>query len=88
MRGEVGKKPPKKRWIIPRFCDVTWLIVSHFVPLLLKYGFTLILFKPFNQLYTKVVILFIIISYVFQFIAITLCVKILAYPKTVSGFLE
>ena len=26
MRGEVGKKTPKKRWIIFHFYDVTWLI--------------------------------------------------------------
>ena len=26
MRGEVGKKTPKKRWIISHFYDVTWLI--------------------------------------------------------------
>ena len=26
MIGEVGKKIPKKRWIIPHFYDVSWLI--------------------------------------------------------------
>ena len=26
MRGEVGKKSPKKRWIIPYFYYVTWII--------------------------------------------------------------
>ena len=26
MRGEVGKKTSKKRWVIPHFYDVTWLI--------------------------------------------------------------
>ena len=26
MSGEVGKKTPKKRWIIPHVYDVTWLI--------------------------------------------------------------
>ena len=25
MRGGVGKKIPKKRWIIPHFYDVTWV---------------------------------------------------------------
>ena len=28
IRGEVGKKPPKKRWIIPHFYDATWVIVN------------------------------------------------------------
>ena len=32
MRGEVGKKTPKKRWIIPHFCDVTWLILETLCP--------------------------------------------------------
>ena len=26
MRGEVEKKTPKKRWIVPHFYDVKWLI--------------------------------------------------------------
>ena len=31
MRGEVGKKTPKKEIDNPSFFDVTWLILSHFV---------------------------------------------------------
>ena len=31
-RGEVGKKTPKKRWIIPHFYDVTWLIFEWLSP--------------------------------------------------------
>ena len=33
MRGEVGKKPLKKRWIIPHFYDIAWLIFEYFSPL-------------------------------------------------------
>ena len=32
MRGEVGKETPKKRWIIPYFYDVTWLIFETLCP--------------------------------------------------------
>ena len=32
MRGEVGKKHLKKRWIIPHFYDVTWLIFETRCP--------------------------------------------------------
>ena len=32
MRGKVGKKTSKKRWIIPRFYDVTWLIFETLCP--------------------------------------------------------
>ena len=32
MRGEVGKKTPKKRWIITHFYDVTWLIFETLCP--------------------------------------------------------
>ena len=31
MRREVGKKTPKKSWIIPHFYDVTRLILRQFV---------------------------------------------------------
>ena len=34
MRGEVGKKTPKKGWIIPHFYDVTDFL-RHFVQLLI-----------------------------------------------------
>ena len=32
MRGEVGKKTPKKIWIIPHFYDVTWMIFKKLCP--------------------------------------------------------
>ena len=35
IRGEVGKKTPKKRWIIPHYYDVKWMI---FDTILTKFG--------------------------------------------------
>ena len=32
IREEVGKKPPKKRWITIYFYDVTWLIFETLCP--------------------------------------------------------
>ena len=33
MRGEVGKKTPKKIWIISHFYDVTWMIFETILAL-------------------------------------------------------
>ena len=32
LRGEVGKKIPKKRWVIPHFYDITWLTFETLCP--------------------------------------------------------
>ena len=37
MRVEVGKKTPKKRWLIPNFYDVTRLIFEILCPATQKY---------------------------------------------------
>ena len=31
IRGEVWRKPLKKRWLIPHFYDVTWIIFWHYL---------------------------------------------------------
>ena len=64
MRGEEGKKTPKKRWIIfmNNFYDVTWLILNYFLPLHKSVKFVRTVFPifliPIHFLINNIILLF------------------------------